>query len=51
MRFQNAIWLLRFFSVKVKCVYVCLFKRDSLQRHTAATGFAGISTDEAFPLS
>ena len=26
------------------------FKRDSLQLHTAATGFAGISTDAALPL-
>ena len=29
---------------------VCLFKRDSLQLHTAATGFAGICTDAALPL-
>ena len=30
--------------------YVCL-KGDTLQRYTATTGFAGISTDAALPLS
>ena len=29
--------------------YVC-FKGDTLQRYTATTGFAGISTDAALPL-
>ena len=28
-----------------------LFAQDTLQRHTVATGFAGISTDAALPLS
>ena len=36
---------------KWKNLDVCSLKRDSLQRHAAATGFAGISTDAALPLS
>ena len=35
----------------MKCLYVCLRKKGSLRRHTATTGFAGISTDAALPLS
>ena len=38
-----------FLLVKVNCLNVCLFKRDSLERHTAAISFTGISTAAAFP--